>query len=157
MEELYLAYLALLEELIACLGQLTDLAKQKSAAVRRDDLLALDGVLKQEQALSLSLRGHEQKRLKLLKQMNLEQVPLSELYEHYPAGLKNRAKQTAEDLRSSYSIYRCAAEVARNTLECNLHELDKIVTGMGGPQPEASGYTPPQAEPPANMKTDFRA
>lgn len=157
MEELYLAYLTLLKDLTGCLGQLAELAKQKSAAVRRDDLLALDGVLKQEQALSLSLRGHEQKRLKLLKQLNLEQVPLSQLYEHYPAGLKARAKQTAEELRSSYNIYHASAEVARNTLECNLHELDKIVTSMGGPQPEAGGYTPPQAEPPANMKTDFRA
>lgn len=152
-----MSYLTLLEHVTGCLEQLTSLAKQKSAAVRRDDLLALDGVLKQEQALSLALRGHEQKRLKLIKQMNLEQVPLSRLYEYYPAGLKDRAKQTAEALRSSYSIYRCAAEVARNTLECNLHELDKIIAGMGGPQPVNNGYIPPEAEPPANMKTDFRA
>ena len=37
----------------------------RNAAVLKDDLLALDEVLKQEQALSLSLRGLEQRRLKL--------------------------------------------------------------------------------------------
>ena len=67
METHYPGYLALLEELRGSLDQLTGLAKEKIAAVLKDDLLALDEVLKQEQALSLSLRGLEQRRLKLVR------------------------------------------------------------------------------------------
>ena len=50
METHYPGYLALLEELRGSLDQLTGLAKEKNAAVLKDDLLALDEVLKQEQA-----------------------------------------------------------------------------------------------------------
>lgn len=157
MEELYLAYLALLGELSGSLDQLSGLAKQKNAAIRKDDLLALDQVLNQEQAMALALRGQEQKRTKLLRELGLEGVALSGLSERYPLQLKNQAKQAAERLRRSYDVYRCAAEVARTTLECNLHELDKIVAGMGGAPAERAGYTPAEVAPPPNMKTDFRA
>ncbi len=157
MEQLYLAYLALLGELSNSLDQLAGLAKQKNTAIRKDDLLALDQVLNQEQAMSLALRGQEQKRAKLLRELGLEDVPLSGLSERYPPSLKNRAKQAAESLRRSYDVYRCAAEVARTTLECNLHELDKIVSGMGGAPAPKTGYSPAGAAPPPNMRTDFRA
>jgi len=72
MEQLYLAYLALLGELSNSLDQLAGLAKQKNTAIRKDDLLALDQVLNQEQAMSLALRGQEQKRAKLLRELGLE-------------------------------------------------------------------------------------
>ena len=136
MEARYADYLALLEELRSDLDQLTVLAKAKNTAVLKDDLLALDEVLKQEQALSLSLRGLGQ----------------------------GQAKESAERLRASYDVYRRAAEVAKGTLERGLHELDKIVEGLGGPAappppPAPLRSSPPDAgrEPPPNMKTDFRA
>lgn len=157
MEALYLSYLTLLEELSKTLDQLTELARQKRTSVLKDDLLALDQVLNQEQALSLSLRGTEQKRSKLLRELKLEQVPLSELYQHCPEHLRGRTKQTAERLRTSYDLYRNAAGAARSALEVGLHELDKIVTAMGGAPAESAGYRPADVQPPPNMKTDFRA
>lgn len=164
MEARYADYLALLEELRSDLDQLTVLAKVKNTAVLKDDLLALDEVLKQEQALSLALRGLDQRRLRLLKELGLEKVPLSQLCDRYPEALKGQAKQSAERLRASYDVYRRAAEVAKGTLERGLHELDKIVEGLGGPAappppPAPLRSSPPDAgrEPPPNMKTDFRA
>ena len=150
-------YFKLLRDVGALLEQLAALAQQKAAAVRQDDLLALDQVLNQEQALSLSLRGTEQKRSKLLRELKLEQVPLSELYQHCPEHLRGRTKQTAERLRTSYDLYRNAAGAARSALEVGLHELDKIVTAMGGAPAESAGYRPADVQPPPNMKTDFRA
>ena len=150
-------YLDLLGELSGSLEQLAGLAKEKTAAVRKDDLMALDAVLKQEQAMSLSLRGLEQKRLTLLKGLGMENTSLTELPSNCPPELRNETKQAVEKLRRSYDIYRTAAGVARDTLECNLHELEKLVEQMGGRQAEGVGYAPPSAEPPKNMKTDFRA
>ena len=65
MEEVFLSYLKLLQELSRDLDRLAQLEQQKSGTVRDNDLLALDEVLKQEQALSLSLRGLEIKRGRL--------------------------------------------------------------------------------------------
>lgn len=151
------AYLDLLRELSGSLEQLAALARQKTAAVRRDDLMGLDAVLKQEQAMSLALRGLEQKRQTQLKGLGLEGTSLTQLPGSCPTELRTETKQVVETLRRNYEIYRTAAGVARDTLECNLHELEKLVEQMGGGRPEGAGYAPPSVEPPKNMKTDFRA
>ena len=158
MEAQFRSYFGVLRELSGTLDRLTPLAQQKAEAVRADDLLALDEVLKQEQALSLNLRGLELKRLKLAPQLGLEGVPLSELPERCPPPLADEARKTAAALRESYEIYRSYSDMARNTLELNLHQIDKFLTESGvDPKLAAQGYEAPPMEPPQKMKTDFRA
>ena len=55
MEEKYRSYLALMDALREGLARLTELANQKTAAVRQDNLMALDEVLKQEQNSPLAV------------------------------------------------------------------------------------------------------
>lgn len=155
MDAPFLSYLDLLRELGANLDQLSQLAQEKIASVNQDDLMALDEVLKQEQAMSLNLRGLEQRRLKLVDQLQLDGVSLNDLSGRYPDDLQAQAKHTTEALRRSYELYRSYADAARSTLELNLHELDKAVAAAGG-APEGSGI-PGVIEPPKNMKSDFRA
>ena len=158
MEDQFRAYFGVLRELSGTLDRLTPLAQQKAEAVRGDDLLALDEVLKQEQALGLNLRGLELRRQKLVPQLGLDNVPLSALHEHCPAQLAGEARKTAAALRESYDIYRSYADIARNTLELNLHQIDKFLADNGvDPKLAAEGYEAPPMEPPARMKTDFRA
>ena len=92
MDAPFLSYLDLLRDLGASLDQLSQLAQEKMASVRQDDLIALDEVIKQEQAMSLNLRGLEQRRLKLMDQMELRGVPLDNLSGHYPKDLQLQAK-----------------------------------------------------------------
>ena len=158
MEAPFRPYFGVLRELSGVLERLTPLAQQKVDAVRADDLLALDEVLKQEQALALNLRGLELKRQKLVPQLGLDNVPLSRLSEHCPAQLAGEARETAAALRESYEIYRGYAGMARNTLELNLHQIDKFLEASGvDPKLAAQGYEAPPMEPPQKMKTDFRA
>lgn len=156
MDAPYVAYLSLLDELRRALATLTELAQKKTDAVRNDDLAALDLVLKQEQVLSLTLRGLEQKKTAQLAQLGLTDLPLLQLYTAYPQELQLQAKETAEELKRQFTLYQGAAEVSRNTLECNLHEIEKVLADMGGTE-SGIGYTPPGAELPHAMKTDFRA
>lgn len=158
MEQLHLSYLKLLEELASSLDRLAQLAQEKAAAVQADDLLALDEVLKQEQAMTLNLRGLELKRLKLVGQLGLDKVPLDELEGHCPPELAGKARETVDALRSSYTIYRSCADMARSLVELNLHQIEKVITAAGvDPAVAASGYEAPGVEPPKQMKTDFRA
>lgn len=158
MEQLHLSYLELLEELGSNLDRLAQLAQNKAAAVRNNDLLALDEVLKQEQATALNLRGLELRRLKLVSQLGLESVPPTELSQHYPPELADRAKKTVSALRDSYAIYRSSADMARSLLELDLHQIEKVIAASGVDSAVAtSGYDAPTLEPPKNMKTDFRA
>ena len=157
MEQARQAYLSLLNELSGRLDQLSELARQKTQSVTKDDLTALDEALKQEQAMTLNLRGLEQKRLKAVSQLGLEGSSLSELASRYPDSMQIQARQTAEKLLRSYQEYRCAAEVARNTLELNLHEIEKVIAASGVDTAGVPGYAAPVPEPPKRMKTDFRA
>lgn len=152
------AYLNLLRELGGCLDRLGELSEQKAQTVRQDDLLAMDEVLKQEQVLSLSLRGLEQRRVKLLAELELDGVSLADLPEKYPPELEVEARQTVNALRDSYKMFRARADMARTLLELNLHQIDKLIAAAGAnPADAGAGYEPPGAEPPKNMKTDFRA
>ncbi len=157
MSELHLSYLRLLRELGESLEQLSTLARQKQGCVHENDLLGLDEVLKQEQAMTLTLRGLEQRRLKLVSQLGLDGVSLTQLPDKYPDELQLEAKQTAEELRGSYSVYRSCADAARSTLELNLHQIEKIIVDSGADPAAGAGYQAPGVEPPRNMKTDFRA
>lgn len=158
MSALHLSYLELLNELSANLDQLGRLAQEKAGFVRQNDLMGLDEVLKQEQAMTLTLRGLEQKRQKLLSQLGLADVPLSELPGQCPEELEPQARRTVETLRQSYAVYRSYADAARSTLELNLHEIEKVIAASGvDPKLAAAGYETPSAEPPEKMKTDFRA
>ncbi|MBR2894049.1 MAG: hypothetical protein IKC03_00130, partial [Oscillospiraceae bacterium] len=121
------------------------------------DLLTLDQILREEQAAALALRGLEQKRTTLLQQLGLSNTPLSDLPAHAPDTLRQKTKTTVETLRTQYQIYQSAAQTARNTLECNLHEVEKFLAASGVEQPSSTGYHPVNIDAPPPMKTDFRA
>ena len=96
----------------------------------------------------------------MVKQQQALQLPsqsISQLVSAYPRELQLQAKKSVERLQTQYKIYRSAAEVARDTLECNLHQIDKIVSDLGGNPPHGPGYAAPNVEPPRGMKSDFRA
>lgn len=149
-------YLHLLDQMASELSALSRLAREKAAAVKDSDLNALDQVLKKEQASSLTFRGLEHKKDSLLKTLGLIDVPLSALAEHYPAEKRLAAKASVENLQTQYKLYEASAEVARNTLECNLHEIEKIVAAASSAD-AGPGYQTKAPDVPSSMKTDFRA
>lgn len=159
MSDSHQEYLKVLEDTGACLAKLTELAEEKLAVVRKDDLIKLDEIMKKEQAQALALRGLENKREKLMKELGLADTRLSELVGKYPAALQDQAKKTTDALSEAYSRYRTAADTARALLESNLRDVEKVIEEEGGMVSGAgAGYAAePDIEPPAPMKTDFRA
>lgn len=151
-------YLALLQEVSSTLEKLTEVAQLKTAAVRMDDLATLNECMKQEQALSLALRGFEQKRTASLPALGLVGVPLSTLSSHYPLDHQMEAKAVSESALRHYRLYQSAAEVARNTLESNLHQVESFLAGAGVEAPPSFTYSGDgYAAPPQALRTDFRA
>ena len=158
MDGAFPTYLDLLRELSGHLDRLAALAQEKADAARQDDLLALDEVLKQEQAMTLTLRGLEQRRQKLLPQLGLKDTKLSGLLSKCPPELQDEAREATEELRRSYQVYRSCADMARNTLELTLHQIEKIVTTAGiDPAQARPGYEPAAADRPQHIESDFPA
>ncbi len=128
----YDEYFRFLEELGRTLDQLTALAQKTAKAVVRDDLDTVNDCMKQEQALSLRLRGLDSKRDAILSRLGLSGVPLSGLCEHCPEEVRPQAKKAEERLRERYELFQVASQVSRNTLECNLHQIEKLTAQNGG-------------------------
>lgn len=157
-EKQFRAYFQLLTTLAEQLEHLTDLTRLKAKAAQNDDLLALDEVLRQEQAAALNFRGLEQRRQKQTVELGIAELALSQLPECCPASLQPEAQGLVENLTARYRTYRSVAEDTRVILEKNLREVEQILEQAGVPSEESTpGYTAPPPETPPNMKTDFRA
>lgn len=160
MEAVWNDYLLLLDEMAVEMNKLAGVTREVCAAVRRDDLVALNDAMKQQQVSGLSLRGKEKKRQKLAGQLGLEGTRLSALPDLVPPELFSRAQETAGRLHSNACLYQEASQVARTTLEINLHELEKYLSAHGVDPNQLPGGGPAAAapvQPPENMKTDFHA
>lgn len=140
-------YLSLMDALGKTMEELTELERNKTIAVGRSDLDGLEECMKREQVVSLSLRGMDQKRDKMLAELGLTGVRLRDLAGHAPEGLKDETKRAVEKLRGQYELFQSASQVARNTLECNLHAIEKLQKAKEM-QPE---------DQPALRQSDFRA
>ena len=143
-------YLELMRGLSRTLEQLTQVERDKNEAASLGDLPAVEECMKREQVLSLSLRGCDQKRDAMLAQLGLRGVTLSQLEDHSPPELQLETKRVAEELRRQYKLFQAASQVARNTLEINLREIERIQAVQAGDAAEA-------AERRKNHQTDFRA
>ena len=151
-ETRFTTYLQLLHQLTHVLEELTAIEEKKTSAVCQDDLAGLMECMKQEQAQTLALRGLDRKREAALSEMGASDAPLSAIGTWAPAHLRLEAKRAAEDLRRQYELFRGAADVARDTLEINLHQVEKILEKMDAEA--VDGFEP---ELPSNMRTDFKA
>ena len=152
MEHLFRSYLELLQSILSNLRQLTKLVHRKIEVSQTDDLEALDEILNEEQALALAFRGLEQKRLNLLRELDLSEVPLAQLSAHFPPEMEEAVRQTAAELTEQYRAYRNGAQVARGILEHNLREVDRVLAALNA---DSTGSSAPVPQAPS-AKTDFR-
>ena len=155
MEHLFRSYLELLQSILSNLSQLTKLVHRKIEVAQMDDLEALDEILNEEQALALALRGLEQKRLNLLRELDLSEVPLAQLSAHFPPEMEEAVRQTAAELMEQYRTYHDGAQTARGILEHNLREVDRVLAVLNADPAGNPGHVTQTPSSPS-AKADFR-
>lgn len=157
MADRYQGLFALLDELEDHLEQLTQLAREKTQAVREDDLLRFNEIMNQEQAESMAFRGLDRRREKLLQELELGGMPLSGLPGRCPPDMQEAAKRHVASLQEKYKSYQDVSSEARTLLERTIGEIDAVIGPMNQAPLNGPGYQNKTAAPPPNMKTDFRA
>ena len=155
MEHLFRSYLELLQSILSNLSQLTKLVHRKIEVAQMDDLAALDEILNEEQALALAFRGLEQKRLNLLRELDLSEVPLAQLSAHFPPEMEEAVRQTAAELMEQYRTYHNGAQTARGILEHNLREVDRVLAVLNADPAGNPGHVTQTPSSPS-AKADFR-
>ena len=143
-------YLKLLDSLGRTLEQLTQVEREKNDAASRGDLAGVEECMKREQVLSLSLRGYDQRRDRMLAELGLKGVTLSQLEDHSPHELQLETKRTVEELRRQYTLFQAASQAVRDTLEINLRVIERMQAVQAGDKGVAE-------EQRKDHQTDFRA
>ncbi len=143
-------YLKLMRDLTKTLETLTQVERDKNDAASQGDLIGVEECMKREQVLSLSLRGCDQRRDKLLAELGLRGVTLSQLEAHSPDEFQLETKAVVEELRRQYKLFQAASQVARDTLEINLRGIERL-------QAQRIGDTAEAEETRKHHQTDFRA
>ena len=143
-------YLKLMRGLTRTLEELAQVERDKNAAASAGDLRGVEECMKREQVISLTLRGYDQKRDTLLAALGLQGVTLSQLEDHSPDEYQLETKKVVEELRRQYTLFQAASQVARHTLEINLHAIELMQNRQAGDSAEAE-------ETRKTHQTDFRA
>lgn len=143
-------YLGFMKKLSRTLEELAQVERDKNDAASQGDLYRVEECMKREQVMSLTLRGYDQKRDKMLSELGLRGVTLSQLEAHSPDEFQLETKAAVEELRRQYKLFQAASQVARDTLEINLRGIEQAQTRQAGDAAEA-------AETRKNHQTDFRA
>lgn len=143
-------YLTFLGKLSGTLEELAQVEREKHDAASQGDLGGVEACMKKEQVMSLTLRGYDQKRDKMLSELGLRGVSLGQLEDHSPDELQLETKAAVEQLRRQYKLFQAASQVARDTLEINLRGIEQLQNRQAGDAAEAE-------ETRKNHQTDFRA
>ena len=122
---------SLFADIITTLDKLSALQIEKLNAAKQQNLELLDHCMKQEQAYSMTLHGYEQKRNRILKELQLTDIPLMQLPSHVPAEQYTEFAKLAESLRRSYEIYTSSENTARTVLERDLKQIEQVLKQRG--------------------------
>ena len=152
----YSDYLALLSELCQLFDQISHVEQQKIDAVQGHALDELNEAMKREQALTLALRGCEQKRETLLTGLGLTGISLRDMPSHCPPEYRAETSRMVEQVLKGYAVLQAAQGSARTLTELELRRVDGELARRGV-EPDAESHYQASPARPTSMKTDFRA
>lgn len=143
MADSYEELFSLLDKLSREMDELTEIAREEHEAVLRSDIIGIQDCMKREQAVSLSLRSMDIKRDRLLEELGMSDVPLSQLAEHCPDDKRTRARKAQKRLTDRYRLYRSASAVTTKSLELKLAAIDDRLkeNGEADAPPHDGGMT----------------
>ena len=150
-------YLSFLNELGQTFDKISELERGKIQAVRDGDLDVLNDCIRREQALSLAVRGADQKRERLMRELGLRDVPLRQLPEICPPEYRAETKQVVDSVRQRYEVLANSRKAARTVLECGLHKLENQLKACGIEPELDTRYQTGSGELPPRLRTDFQA
>ncbi len=104
---------------------------RKIEAQNHHDLDKLNDCIKLEQAISLAMRGYEQKRLTIHTELGVADVPLSELSTHFPQDIAPQMSTVADKLLTNYSALSKVQDTARKLIEANLKLVENSLEYRG--------------------------
>ncbi len=125
------SYLEFLESLLEELKKLADLQQKKIDTIEKHNLEELDSCIKQEQAVSLVMRGLERKRTLLLAELGLQGTTMSQMVDKCPEEHKEKTEELVNSTLAVYANYNKLHEKAAKILKRNMEIVETSLASRG--------------------------
>lgn len=117
----------LMHSFIELFDRMIPLEQEKLEVVKQNQVSRLEELIKKEQAEVMALRGLDQKREAMQKELGFEGMTFQEILEQLPEGQGQDLKVLFDELGSRVSSFQSVTESSRTLMEVNLHAINKAV------------------------------
>ncbi len=152
----YSDYIQLLLNLQKDIVSLVEILQRKIDATQAFDLDTINECIRKEQALSLSLRGLEQRRVSLLSELGYKDATMRQMPQLCPPQHKAETARVVEVVMKDYEVLASLQQRAKLMLERHLHEVEGALEQKGVLTGAEEGYKSSPPPKPKKMRTDLK-
>lgn len=138
-QDLFDSFTSVLEETIRLIGDIAQVETDKAEAASLRQHHLLDEYIQTEQAQILKLRGLEQKRTRLAKELGWDSLTFSQLLAKAPLRQSGQLRPLFEDLKQQLMWLQDSRGAAEQIIKVRLHELDMALAGQAASSYDNSG------------------
>ena len=120
-------FTALIRQFTELFDRMIPLEQEKLNVVKQNQVSALEDIIKREQAEIMSLRGLDQKRERLQKELGFSDLTFQEILERVSGEEHAELQQLFDELSGRVKEFRSITESSRTMMEVNLHAINKMV------------------------------
>ena len=122
----------LLRQFVELFDRMTPLEQEKLEVVKRNQVSALEEIIKKEQAEIMALRGLDQKRERLQKELGFEGMTFQEILGRLPEEQQPEFRELFDTLGSRVKEFQSITESSKAMMEVNLHAINKMAAQAHG-------------------------
>ncbi len=138
-QDLFDDFISVIKETTLLLGDIAQVETDKAEAASLKQHHLLDGYIQAEQAQILKLRGLEQRRLRLARELGWDSLTFRQILVSAPLRQSGRLRPLFEDLEQQLMQLRDSRMAAEQIIKVRLHELDVALSGQTGSSYDNSG------------------
>lgn len=134
----YTDFVSLIRDFIDLFQSLTAVEQQKLDAAVANDLSILEDCMKKEQAFVLRLRGLEQQRDTLQRELNMENLKFREILSRVPDEVNEELTPLFQELSEKVRMFQSVNASAQDAISVNLHKIQSVLNSS---QPDGGVYS----------------
>lgn len=120
----------LLHHLLELFDRLIPLEQSKLEAVSQNRVSRLEEIIKREQADILSMRGLDQKRVRIQEKLGWKDLTFREILEQLPPDQRPQIQILFDELSSRVRTFQSVTDSSRSIMEVNLHNIEKLIAAQ---------------------------
>ena len=138
-QELFDKFTAVVRELADLAGEIAQVeeAKAEAASLKRHE--RLDGFIQKEQAQILKLRGLEQHRMRLAKDLGWESLTFRQILERAEDGQREPLTPLFDQLSRNLSRLEQSRKASEQIIRVRVHEIETAIAQQQGASYDSSG------------------